>query len=342
MSYYVKRIAQTIVVFLSTVTVTFGMYRLMPFGPVEQMKSQLQSEYQKSGQSLSRAQIEQINQQVETLTNIQPDAPLFQQYLSYMEGVLLHADFGTSIVLQEPVFEVLFEAMPWSVFISVYGLALGTTISLLLGAIMAYKEGSSFDTGLTVVSTLTQTVPYYIVAILVLIVFAFQLEWLPTGGKMTPGTAPGLNWPFIAGVVEHAALPVLSSFVAGFGGALAYRGNCVREMGKGYLRLARLRGLSQGRIAIRYVGRNALLPIYTTLMLGVASVFGSSIILEQIFNYRAMGFVTFNALLDRDYPLLMGAFIFFSAITLLGILVADLTYGIIDPRVEGGANRESY
>jgi peptide/nickel transport system permease protein len=268
MSYYAKRIVQTVVVFLSTVTVTFMMYRLMPFGPVEQMKSQLQSEYQKSGQSLSRAQIEQINQQVETLTNIQPDAPLLQQYLSYMEGVLLHADFGTSIVLQEPVFEVLFGAMPWSVFISVYGLALGTTISLLLGAIMAYKEGSSFDTGLTVVSTLTQTVPYYIVAILVLIVFAFQLEWLPTGGKMTPGTEPGLNWPFIAGVVEHAALPVLSSFIAGFGGALAYRGNCVREMGKGYLRLARLRGLSQGRIAIRYVGRNALLPIYTTLMLG--------------------------------------------------------------------------
>ena len=342
MSYYAKRIVQTVVVFLSTVTVTFMMYRLMPFGPVEQMKSQLRSEYQKSGQSLSRAQIEQINQQVETLTNIQPDAPLLQQYLSYMEGVLLHADFGTSIVLQEPVFEVLFGAMPWSVFISVYGLALGTTISLLLGAIMAYKEGSSFDTGLTVVSTLTQTVPYYVVAILVLIVFAFQLEWLPTGGKMTPGTEPGLNWPFVAGVVEHAALPVLSSFIAGFGGALAYRGNCVREMGKGYLRLARLRGLSQGRIAIRYVGRNALLPIYTTLMLGVASVFGSSIILEQIFNYRAMGFVTYNALLDQDYPLLMGAFIFFSAITLLGVLVADLTYGIIDPRVEGGANRESY
>lgn len=342
MSYYIKRIAQTVMVFLSTVTVTFLMYRLMPGGPVEQMKIQLQSEYQKSGESLSRSQITQINQQVESLTNIQPNTPLHQQYIDYMQGVLFHADFGTSIVLQEPVFKVLFEAMPWSIFISVYGLALGTTLSLLLGAVMAYKEGSNFDTGLTVVSTLTQTVPYYIVAILMLIVFAFQLKWLPTGGKMTPGTVPGLNWPFIAGIVEHAALPILSSFVAGFGGALAYRGNCVREMGKGYLRLARLRGLSQGRIAIRYVGRNALLPIYTTLMLGVASVFGSSIILEQIFNYRAMGFVTYNALLDQDYPLLMGAFIFFSAITLFGILVADLTYGIIDPRVEGGANRESY
>lgn len=342
MSYYLKRISQTVIVFFATITVTFGLYRLMPGGPVQQLRRQLQSQYLSSGQTLSQAQLEQINQRVETLTNIRPEAPLWQQYLDYMSGIIFHADFGTSITLQEPVFEVLFSAMPWSVFISVYGLALGTTTSLVLGAVMAYKEGSRFDTGLTVVSVTTTTVPYYIVAILMLIIFAFQLEWLPSGGRVTPGTQAGLNYPFVAGVVEHATLPVLSSFVAGFGGALAYRGNCVREMGKGYLRLARLRGLSEGRIAIRYVGRNALLPIYTSLMLGIASVFGSSIILEQIFNYRAMGYVTFQALLDRDYPLIMGAFIFFSAITLLGVLIADLTYGIIDPRVKGGGDRETY
>lgn len=342
MSYYLKRVAQTILVFLSTITVTFGLYRLMPFGPVEQMKIQMKSKYLSRGETLSPAQIQQINSRVEALTNIRPDEPLWIQYLDYMQGILFHLDFGTSIVRQEPVFDILFAAMPWSVFISVYGLALGTTISLLLGAVMAYKEGSWFDKGLTVTTVITTTVPYYIIAILVLIIFAFQLRWLPTGGRMAPGTTPGLNLPFIVGVVEHALLPVASSFIAGFGGALAYRGNCIREMGKGYLRLAELRGLSEGRIAIRYVGRNALLPIYTSLMMGIASVFGSSIILEQIFNYRAMGFVTYHALLDRDYPLIMGAFIFFSAVTLLGILIADLTYGIIDPRVKGGGERESF
>jgi peptide/nickel transport system permease protein len=342
MSYYLKRFAQTIIVFLSTITVTFGLYRLMPFGPMEQMKIQMKSQYLSQGESLSPQQIEQINRRVEALTNIQPDAPLWEQYLDYMAGILFELDFGTSIVYQDPVFQMLFEAMPWSVFISVYGLAIGTTVSLMLGAIMAYKEGSTFDKGLTVTTVISTTTPYYIVAIIVLIIFAFQLEWLPTGGRMTPGTTPGLNYPFVAGVVEHATLPVVSTFIAGFGGALAYRGNCIREMGKGYLRLARLRGLSQGRIAIRYVGRNALLPIYTSLMMGIASVFGSSIILEQIFNYRAMGFITFEALLDRDYPLIMGAFIFFSAVTLIGILIADLTYGVIDPRVRGGGDRESY
>lgn len=342
MSYYLKRVAQTIVVFLSTITVTFGLYRLMPGGPVEQMRRQMIARIVSQGGSPSQAQIEQVSRRVEAMTNIQPDTPVWQQYLDYMEGVLFHLDFGTSLVHQDPVFDILFEAMPWSVFISVYGLALGTTVSLLFGATMAYNEGSRIDHGLTVLTVISKTIPYYIVAIVLLIIFAFQLGWFPTGGRMTPGTEPGLNVPFVLGVVEHAALPILSSFIAGFGGALAYRGNCVREMGKGYLRLARLRGLSQGRIAIRYVGRNALLPIYTSLMMGIASVFGSSIILEQIFNYRAMGFITYEALLDRDYPLIMGAFIFFSAVTLVGILIADLTYGVIDPRVKGGGDRESY
>lgn len=342
MSYYLKRVSQTIIVFLSTITVTFGLYRLMPFGPVEQMKIQMKNKYLSRGESLSPAQIRQINNRVEALTNIQPDAPIWVQYFEYMKGILFELDFGTSIVRQDPVFDILFQAMPWSVFISVYGLALGTTVSLLFGAVMAYKEGSGFDKGLTVTTVISSTVPYYITAIILLIIFAFQLNWFPTGGRMAPGTEPGLNAPFVVGVIKHATLPVMSSFIAGFGGALAYRGNCIREMGKGYIRLARLRGLSQGRIAIRYVGRNALLPIYTSLMMGIASVFGSSIILEQIFNYRAMGFVTFEALIDRDYPLIMGAFIFFSAVTLLGILIADLTYGIIDPRVRGGAEREQY
>ena len=342
MSYYLKRVGQTILVFFSALTLTFVLYRLLPFGPVQQMKVNMVNKRLSQGDTITPAEMQRINQQVEALTSIQPDAPLYIQYLDYLEDIIIYQDFGQSIYLQDPVFDILFSAMPWSVFISVYGLAFGTTVSLVFGAIMAYREGSTFDKGLTVVTVLTSTVPYYIVGIILLIIFAFQLGWLPSGGRMDPNTTPGLNLPFIVGLLEHAALPVLTSFIAGFGGALAYRGNCIREMGKGYLRVARLRGISQGRLALRYVGRNALLPVYTSLMMGIASIFGSSIILETIFNYRAMGFVTYQALMNRDYPLIMGSFIFFTAVTLIGILIADLTYGIIDPRVKGGGDREAY
>ena len=341
MSYYLRRLGQSVLVFFATVTVTFALYRMLPFGPVEMMRANLISQLVQQGNPTPQ-QIAKVNRMVEAYTGINPDKEWYVAYAEYLYDIVRYQDFGVSITKREPVFDILFKAMPWSLFISIYGLALGTTVSLLLGAAMAYTEGSRFDAGMTVVSIINTTVPYYIVAILALIVFSFNLGWFPSGGRMTQGTTPGFNYPFIAGIVEHAALPILSSFIAGFGGALAFRGNCIREMGKGYIRLARLRGISQGRIAIRYVGRNALLPIYTSIMMGIASLFGSSIILETIFNYPAMGFVTFEALMDRDYPLIMGSFVFFTTITLLGILVADLTYGIIDPRVKGGGDRESY
>jgi peptide/nickel transport system permease protein len=341
MSYYLKRLGQSVLVFFVSITVTFALYRMLPFGPVEMMRVNLMNQLVQQGNP-SPEQVEKINRMVEAYTGINPEQPWYVAYYEYLYDIVVYQDFGVSITKREPVFQILFKAMPWSLFISIYGLALGTTVSLLLGAAMAYTEGSRFDAGMTVVSIINTTVPYYIVAIIALIVFSFNLGWFPSGGRMTQGTTPGFNYPFIAGIVEHAALPILSSFIAGFGGALAFRGNCIREMGKGYIRLARLRGISQGRIAIRYVGRNALLPIYTSIMMGIASLFGSSIILETIFNYPAMGFVTFEALMDRDYPLIMGSFIFFTTITLLGILIADLTYGIIDPRVKGGGDRESY
>ncbi|KTG11468.1 ABC transporter permease [Haloprofundus marisrubri] len=340
--YYAKRIGQSILVFLIAVTVTFALYRMLPFGPVEMLKIQLMQQFIEQGSSPTPEQMAKINGMVQTYTGIDPSQPWYISYYEYIRDIVLYQDFGRSIFKQEPVFTILFKAMPWSIFISIYGLALGTTVSLLLGAGMAYTEGSRFDTGLTIFSIINTTVPYYVVAILTLIIFSFNLGWFPSGGRMDPATTPGINLPFIIGVVKHAALPVFSSFIAGFGGALAFRGNCIREMGEGYIRVAQLRGISKGRIAIRYVGRNALLPVYTSIMMGLAGLFGSSIILETIFNYPAMGYVTFNALLNRDYPLIMGAFIFFTAITLLGILVADLTYGIIDPRVKGGSNREAY
>ncbi|WP_231186538.1 ABC transporter permease [Haladaptatus sp. DYF46] len=329
-------------VFLLALTVTFALYRMLPFGPVEMVRNHLMQQMIEQGSSPSPQQMERINAMVRTYTGIDPSKPWYVAYYDYLRNIIVYQDFGRSIFKNRPVFDILFEAMPWSLFISIYGLALGTTVSLLLGAVMAYNEGSTFDTGMTIFSIANTTVPYYIVAILSLIVFSFSLGWLPSGGRMDPNTTAGLNLPFIVGVVKHAILPVFSSFIAGFGGALAFRGNCIREMGEGYIRVARLRGISQGRIAIRYVGRNALLPVYTSIMMGVAGIFGSSIILETIFNYPAMGLVTYNALLNRDYPLIMGSFIFFTSVTLLGILVADLTYGVIDPRVKGGSEREAY
>ncbi|WP_049898525.1 ABC transporter permease [Halococcus agarilyticus] len=341
-NYYLRRVGQFLLVWFLALTISFAMYRLMPGGPVEAVKANLQERIATSGGGMSASQAQQLNRLAESYTGINPDQPIWRAYIEYIVGIVTQADFGTSIWHNEPVFDMLLPAIPWSMFISIYGLALGTTTSLLLGAAMAYKEGSRMDTGLTIFSIVNRSIPYYVVAIFAIIVFAVNLEWFPTGGRMNPNTTPGFNLPFMFGVLHHAALPILSSFVAGFGGALAYRGNCVRVLGEEYLRAARLRGVGQGRLAIRYVGRNALLPIYTGLLMGVAGIFGSGIIIETIFTYPAVGYITFNALENNDYPLLMASFLIFTTITLLGLLIADFTYGMIDPRVETGDNRESF
>lgn len=339
MNYYAKRIGMAVLVFLISVSIAFTLYRLLPGGPTVVIRARLAEQLAQGGGSVTQAQ---INELVELYTGVNPTKPLPVAYYEFMRDAILYQDLGRSIWKNEAVMPYLFERLPWSIFISIYGLVIGRSVSLLLGAAMAYTEGSRFDTTLTVFTILNSTIPYYIVAIVLLILFGYMYPIFPTGGRMTPGTTPGFNYPFIAGVVEHGALPILSTFVAGFGGALGFRGNCIREMGKGYIRAARLRGINRSRLAIRYVGRNALLPIYTGIVMGIAAVFSSSIILETIFTYPAMGYATFGALTNRDYPLLMGAFILFTAITILGILVADFTYGIIDPRVKSGGDREAF
>lgn len=339
MNYYAKRIGQAVFTLFAVITITFFMYRILPGGPAEAMRQQLIQEAATSGESVD---IDRINRMVEIYTGFRPDAPLYQQYFNYMFDMIVHQDFGQSIWRSEPVFDILFKGMPWSVFVSIYGLLLGFTTNVLLGAVMAYKEGSRFDNAMSIVATVMSSIPYYVGAVVMLAFLSFKWGYLPTGGRYNPATAPGFNYAFMAGVVEHAALPILTGFLVGFGGgALAMRGNSIRIMGEDYIRVARLRGIGQTRIATRYITRNAILPMYTGLMIGISAIFSSSIIMEQLFNYPGVGWYTFGALMQRDYPLLMGAFIFFTTVTVTGILIADLTYGLIDPRASTG-DRESY
>ncbi|GAA0249792.1 ABC transporter permease [Halobacterium noricense] len=284
----------------------------------------------------------QLNALVEAYTNMQPNDPLLQQYIDYMIG-LATGDLGRSVWYGEPVSEILASALPWTVFIMSIGLLLTFTLGVVLGAIMAYVEGSKFDVIATLVSIFLSSIPYYVAAIMFLMIFSLWNQWFPTGGRMNPNTTPGINLPFIIGVFYHAALPIASIVVTGLGmQALSMRGNSVRILGEDYLRVAHLRGLSSNRIALRYVGRNAILPMYTGLMISIGFMFGGSVILEEIFGYPGIGYYMLQAISARDYLMMMGAFLLITIAVVLGIYIADLTYGKIDPRAGEGANRESY
>ena len=338
--YYARRLSQAVITFLTGMFITYALYRFIPGGPLQQMKNRV---IQRATQQGRAPDPERIARLTEMATGIDPDQGVIVGFLDYIYNAVVLQQFGESIAFGDPVFDILFRAMPWSMFISIYGLILGFTTMILLGTIMAWKEGTKIDQGITVFVMVMNSIPYYVGAILMLAFLGYEWGLFPTGGRYPTSVQPGFTVEFMVGVVRHAALPILSAFVVGFGGgSIQMRSLGVRVIGADYLRSARIRGLRTNRILTRYIARNTILPVYTGLMIGVAGIFSSSVILERIFQYPGVGWYLFEAFTLQDYPLIMGSFIFLTGITVIGILVADLTYGLIDPRAGDPSEREAY
>ncbi|WP_254280609.1 ABC transporter permease subunit [Haloarcula marina] len=333
MSRIAKRLLQSVFTIWAVITITFVLIRQMPGGPMGYLRAQLA----KSG--IDPGSISNLG---EWYFTVDFDAPLHVQYINYLTGIL-QGDLGRSIILKEPVTDVMLGALPWTLFVMSFSILFSYIIGLLVGALMAYLEGSKLDYVGTIIGVVFNSVPYYVFALALLFVFAFQGGWFPTGGRVSLGVEPGFTLEFLLDAFHHAALPIFSFVFTAWGGiALAMRGNAISVLGSDYLRVARLRGLSSKRIASRYVLRNAVLPMYTKLLLSIGFLFGGAVILEQIFTYLGVGFYMFRAIQANDFPLLMGGFLFISVAVVLAVLIADMTYSIIDPRAasDEGSQKE--
>lgn len=334
-SYYVRRIVQAVLTVFTVATLAFVLIRLMPGGPVEYIRAQLMQ----SGD----VDADQVNALVEVYTNVHPDQPLYIQYIDYMSSLLV-GNLGVSTWHGDPVSEILAEAVPWTLFIMSISLGLTFGIGIVLGAIMAYFEGSRFDASSTMASIFLSSIPYYVLAVIFLKFLSYQWGIFPTGGRVAHGVESGFSLEFFGSALYHATLPIASLVLTGFGmAALTMRGNSIRTLGDDYLRVARLRGLKKRRIALRYVGKNAILPMYTGLMISIGFMFGGAVILEEIFRYPGVGYYMIQSINARDYPLMMGAFVLITVAVVISIFIADLTYGKLDPRAgHGGGEREAY
>jgi len=325
-----KRLFQSAFTIWAVITITFVLIRQMPGGPLGYLRAQLV----RSGVDPSS-----VNNLGEFYFTTDFDRPLHIQYIEYVTGIV-QGNLGRSILLKEPVADVLFGALPWTLFVMSFSILLSYIIGMVVGALMAYLEGSKLDYGGTVIGIFFNSIPYYVFALALLFVFAFQWGWFPTGGRYSLGVEPGYSIGFIHNAFHHAALPIFSFVFTAWGGvALTMRGNAISVLGSDYLRVARLRGLSSRRIASRYVLRNAVLPMYTNLLLSIGFMFGGSVILEQIFSYLGVGFYMFRAIESNDFPLLMGGFLIISVTVVIAVFIADMTYSILDPRA--ASNEES-
>lgn len=334
--YLAKRIGQAIIALWAVITISFALVQLVPGGPEAYFQSLLREEGIADDVTIP-------TELIQDMTNMDPSDPIYIQYLDYLSAVIIQGDLGRSIRWREPVTAVIADALPWTIFLMTMAVIVTFATGIVLGGFMAYWEGSRFDSSVTLINIFVASIPNYVFALLLLGVLAFQFNLFPLSGRVNENLPPGFNAEFIASIVHHAILPFLAMIIAGFGGpALAMRGNAIQVLGAEYIRVARLRGLSETRIATRYVTRNAVLPLYTLFMISLASFFSGAVIIEEIFGYRGMGFIIVQAFVARDVPVLMAGFILLSAVTIVGVLLADLTYGLIDPRVKTGDTDESF
>ncbi len=258
--------------------------------------------------------------------------PIFIRYFIWL-GNLLKGDLGYSLQFQLPVGEVIGNYI-WSSFIvALASLILTWVIAILIGIVSAIRQYSLFDSFITVVVFAAMATPSFFLGLIVIKIFAVDLGWLPAGGMIATGSN-FTSWEYVRDVAEHMILPVLVLTMLGIGGLTRYfRTNMLEVIKQDFMRTARAKGLKERVVIFKHGLRNALLPAITLFSFELPALFGGAIITEQIFNWPGIGAIYMQAFSIRDYPLLMGFTMFIAILTVMSNLLADIFYGIADPRV---------
>lgn len=253
------------------------------------------------------------------------------QFTRYMSGVLT-GDFGNSVVLGMPVWDAIMQRLPWTLLLMGSALIVSTVIGTVLGVIAAWRRGQISDL-LSVGSVLfLGALPPFWVAMMLIILFCTTLGWLPSFGAYKIATSfPNWNWFTCVGqrmILPVAALAIVQSASV----LLIARSSMLIAQEQDYVTFARSRGVTERSILFNHALRNAILPLYTHVMLGLGTLIGGALVIETVFSYPGLGSLVVIAVNSRDYLLLQGIFIFASFSIILANFLTDLAYPLIDPR----------
>lgn len=262
------------------------------------------------------------------------DQPWYVQYLKWLRNMLM-LDFGRSFAPDSrPVLDKILERIPITLLINVLSMILIFVVAIPLGVMSAVKQDSLFDKGTTVFVFIGFAIPTFWLALLLMILFGVKLDWLPISGFRSLSYAH-LSFPEkILDVARHLILPIFVSGFAGLAGMSRYmRSNMLEVIRQDYITTARAKGLDERTVIFKHALRNALLPVITLLGLSVPGLIGGSVIFETIFAIPGMGQLFYQSVMMRDYPTVMGILVIGAVLTLVGNLLADVTYSWADPRI---------
>lgn len=328
LAYIARRVLLFLVVVWAATTFTFFLPRLAPGrDPIRERMGMMAA----SGGVMHEA-IEAMVQAYEAKFGL--NQPLWNQYLSYL-GDMVRLDFNYSLALYPArVIDLIAVALPWTLGLLTVATLLAFALGTLLGGLMAWPKSPRFLQYLMPPLFTFSAVPYYLLGMILVYIFAFRLKLFPITGGSETGTVPSLTPGFVVDLVYHSILPALSIILAALGfWALTMRGMMVTVLGEDFITMAEAKGLRGWRIFMTYAMRNALLPQMTALALSLGHVVSGALLVEIIFLYPGIGTLLFRAVTGFDYFTIYGIVFFIIVSVGLATLLLDLTYHLLDPRI---------
>jgi peptide/nickel transport system permease protein len=326
--YLIPRLIAYFLVIWLGVTVVFFIPRLTPNDPVMRMIGEMRGR----GSTLEPGAMDGIIRDLTEMYGLQ--GSWLDQYWAFW-GRLMRGDFGVSF-FQFPtrVNQLIGTAMPWTLGLLLTTTAISSIFGNVIGGLAGYYSRKGWSRTLDAVAMVIRPLPYYIFAFTLLILFSFVVRWFPVSGGTSLGALPTFSWNYIKDVLWHSFLPGLSLSV--LGGAVVFQTMklIVQNINaESFVQYAKLGGVTEDRIVNKYIIRNALLPQITGLALSLGQIFSGALITEIVFSYPGLGTLLFRAIVNGDYNLIMGITIFSIVGLTTAILVVDLTYPLLDPRV---------
>ncbi len=328
MSWYIfKRLLQAIPLLVGIATVTFFIVHIAPGDPMDvYMEKQHRKEVD------SRV-IEALRHKYGL------DQPLPVQYVKWLRN-LAQGDLGESFRYRRPVSELIKERVPYTLQLTVLALLLGAMLGIALGIISAVKQYSGLDKSLTVGSLVFYSMPEFWLAVMLVLLFAVNLRWLPTSQTRSLDYELFSLSGKILDRLWHLILPVFVLGVASAAGTARYMRNQLLEvLSEEYVLAARARGLSERAVILKHALRNALIPIITIYGLELPFLLGGAVLIEKVFAWPGMGLLSVEAIEARDYPIILATSMIAAVLVVIGNLLADVIYAVVDPRISYAAKR---
>lgn len=321
--YVVKRILYMIFVFFLMSFVLFFLYNKIPGDParsqLEPLKATLEpEEYQ--------LRYERLREEMGL------DDSVYVRYTKWMGGILT-GEFGESLIYRRPVLDVVKQPLKNTIFINIFAIILALGITIPLGIKTAVKRNSTFDKVVQVLTIIGYSLPVFIICLLFIYLFAVTLRWFPVSGMSTPNFQ-GTELEALMDKLKHMVLPLGVMTIGSLGGMTRYvRAAMTDALHMDYVKTARAKGLKERVVIYSHAWRNALLPVVTLVIGWMLSIFSGSLVVESMFGWHGMGKFYIDALNNQDYNVALAIQMFYILISLVGYLITDLSYGLVDPRV---------